>query len=395
MKVVIINRNDARGGAAIASFRLMEALCGEGIDARMIVNLKERDDERIAATGNKWNFYRERLDVWLANGHRRDTLFMLDPASRGGDLSKHPWVQEADAIVLGWINQGMLSLGDIKRLGELGKPLLWVMHDMWNCTGACHFTTTCERYKTLCSSCPLTGRQGEDITTDTWRRKLALYDAVPIRFVAVSHALAALCRQSSLMKERDITVISNPFPAHEYQWEREGDTHEITAAMGAARLDDPAKGLDTLSEALSLFEHQSPTLFSRLHLLLYGDIRDKAILDTIPCRHTHLGVVSDPNEVFRRADIVLSTSRFESFGYTLVEGLASGCLAVTTGNGGQSDIVNHLDNGFIAQDAAGIAQGLEWAALNRDNASRKALHDDIARRFGYSAIASRFLPLLH
>ena len=99
-KVVIINRNDNRGGAAIASFRLMEALCQAGVDARMIVAQKERDDDRIDAIGAKWPFYRERLDVWLKNGHRRDTLFMLDPATRGVDLMRHPWVKDAVAIVL-------------------------------------------------------------------------------------------------------------------------------------------------------------------------------------------------------------------------------------------------------------------------------------------------------
>ena len=37
MKVVILNTADAHGGAAIASWRLLHALVGEGVDARMLV----------------------------------------------------------------------------------------------------------------------------------------------------------------------------------------------------------------------------------------------------------------------------------------------------------------------------------------------------------------------
>ena len=394
-KVVIINRNDSRGGAAIASFRLMEALCQAGVDARMVVAQKERDDGRIDALSAKWPFYRERLDVWLANGHRRDTLFLLDPATRGVDLTRHPWVEAADAIVLGWINQGMLSLEGIERIAALGKPLLWVMHDMWNCTGACHYTVDCERYHNTCLACPIIGRDGDDITTATQRRKQRLYNTVPIRFVAVSHALAERCQASSLMRDSDITVIPNPFPAHEYQCQiTDDESDELVLAMGAARLDDPVKGLDTLREALAIVKRDSPALFARLRLLLFGDIRDKLLLDTLPCRHEYLGKVENPNEVFRCAHVALSTSRFESFGYTLVEGMASGCLAVTTGNGGQRDIVTHLINGYVANDAQGIADGIVWADDARHHITRQQQHDDIAARFGYPAIADRFLKLL-
>ena len=37
MKVVIVNKSDSTGGAAVVSYRLMEALCDAGVDARMHV----------------------------------------------------------------------------------------------------------------------------------------------------------------------------------------------------------------------------------------------------------------------------------------------------------------------------------------------------------------------
>ena len=52
MKVVILNTSDATGGAAIVSYRLMEALCRRGLDARMlVVNRTHSADERVDVAG--------------------------------------------------------------------------------------------------------------------------------------------------------------------------------------------------------------------------------------------------------------------------------------------------------------------------------------------------------
>lgn len=401
MKVVIINRSDHRGGAAIASARLMESLRLLGVDARMLVVDAAAPGDHVATVGstigNKWHFLSERLQVMCRNGFNRETLFMIDPATCGTDLSGHPWVRQADVIVLAWINQGMLSLRHIERLGKLGKPLVWVMHDMWCATGVCHHAGTCSKFCATCMACPLTGKRGNDLSTATQRRKAALYASVPIHFVAVSNWLAGRCSCSSLMAGCNISVIPNPFPASDYAWQRADSIggrpipkDKLVLAMGAARLDDPIKGFPTLIETM---RHLRPDVAQRVHLVLYGDIRDASLLKQIDVPTTFLGRISHPNEVLAAADVVLSTSHYETLPTTLVEGLASGCLAVTTGNGGQRDIVDHRVNGYIASDAATLADGIAWAAQERAAISRQALHDDIAARFGYDVIASRFEKL--
>ena len=125
MKVVIINRSDIIGGAAIASYRLLHAMLDSGVEARMLVIDKmQSDDAAVCTVGgklrNKWNFLAERMQVARCNGFKRETLFMIDPATHGLDLSQHPLVQQADVIVLAWINQGMLSLKGIGKLAALG-----------------------------------------------------------------------------------------------------------------------------------------------------------------------------------------------------------------------------------------------------------------------------------
>ena len=142
MNIVLINRSDLLGGAAIATTRLLHGLNKAGVSARMLVVDKRSDSDLVTRVGSgieqRYNFLGERLRIFTQNGFNRKTLFQIDTATHGTDVSQHPWVTEADVIVLGWINQGMLSLNNIERLLQLGKPVVWVMHDMWNCTGVCH-----------------------------------------------------------------------------------------------------------------------------------------------------------------------------------------------------------------------------------------------------------------
>ena len=403
MRVVIINRSDHLGGAAIASSRLAAALRQQGVDARMLVADRGTEGDHVAIAGSafarKKAFLTERWGIYWRNGRRRDTLFKIDTATHGLDVSRHPWVREADVIVLGWVNQGMLSLADVERLGKLGKPLVWVMHDMWNCTGLCHHAYECEAYHARCRACPLLGTEGDDLSTLTQARKATLYRRTTVQFVAVSQWLASCCQNSSLLRDKPVTVIGNPFAAGEFDWHRATDNPYGVApgskvfVMGAARLDDPVKGMDLLIAALRHLAQERHDVLQRMHLVLYGHLRDQSLLEQLPVAHTHLGYVTDVETVYRHADVVLSTSRYESCGYTLAEGMACGCVPVTTGQGGQVDIVRHLHDGYVTGSVApaDIARGIVWATVA--TLSRQVLHDTVAARFDAPIVAARFMEL--
>ena len=406
MKVVVINHSDMQGGAAIVSLRLVHALQDAGVDARMLVIDRQSDDALVGVMGgkwrNKWNFLAERLGVFLRNGLRRDTLFKIDTGSHGINLVSHPWVKEADVVCLNWVNQGTLSLKNVKQLAQAGKPLVWTMHDMWNCTGVCHYSFECERYKERCHSCPLLETKGNDLSTVIQEKKRRLYEQAPIHFVAVSHWLAECCRQSTSMRDSRLSVIYNAFPINDFDCTRlEGGFEGIPSdkkiiVMGARRLDVEVKGFKELIETSQYIARNKPELAARIHLVLYGDLHDKSLLGEIEIPCTYLGTIASTEQLsllYRHSDIVLSTALYENLPGTLIEGQASGCLPVTFGKGGQADIVEHLKTGYIAEykDAASVAQGIEWAI--DAGVSREFLHSEVERKFAASKIAQQYIDL--
>ena len=142
MRVLIINTSERMGGAAVAASRLMESLKNNGIKAKMLVRDKQTD--QISVVGlqrNWWQVWRvvwERIVIWKANRFKKNNLFAVDIANTGTDITSLPEFQQADVIHLHWVNQGMLSLNDIRKILKSGKPVVWTMHDMWHCTGICH-----------------------------------------------------------------------------------------------------------------------------------------------------------------------------------------------------------------------------------------------------------------
>lgn len=100
-------------------------------------------------------------------------LFEIDIANCGTDITSLPEFKWADVVHLNWINQGMLSLRNIRKIVKSGKPVVWTMHDMWQATGICHYSGGCMSYKTGCAGCPLLPDGGSryDLSNKIWRRK--------------------------------------------------------------------------------------------------------------------------------------------------------------------------------------------------------------------------------
>lgn len=408
IKVTLISHSDILGGASIVTYRLMYALRDAGVDARMVVFNSYTKDELVTQAAPRFQrgvtFFTERAGIALHNGFSRSRLFKVSTASTGLALSRHPWVRDADIIMLGWINQGLLSLRGIRRLGRLGKPIVWTMHDMWCLTGICHHAGECDRYTEQCGCCPFLGSHSpSDLSHRVWKRKMNLYNSTPITFIAVSNWLAECARRSSLLGKQDVRVIPNAFPVDSFFTKPTRrpaiiGQQENYILMGAARLDDPIKGLPMAIDALNYLFDNHPDIVNSSMVVFFGALNDRSILDNLRFPHIYIGTVNDARtlrQLFACADVVLSTSLYETLPTTLIEGLASGALPVTFGAGGQADIVDHMQNGYIARykDTRDIAQGIIWAIERKPD--RDALHEDVRRRFSSKTVADRYLRLFH
>lgn len=414
MKIALICKSDSTGGAAVVTFRLMNALRANGMDARMIVTEKKSGSPHVieAASQNKSlvPFLAERLRIFAGNGFNRKTLFRIDTASDGLPLHRIPFVREADVICLNWVNQGVVSLKGIRKLAALGKPLVWTMHDMWNMTGICHHAGYCQKFLGPCGECgdcPLLEYKASknDLSHKVWQHKRNLYDSVNINFVAVSTWLADTARKSSLMHDSDISVIPNAFDTTTISLPTKtavsGNRDSARIIFGAARIDDPVKDHHTLVEATKILADKYPQEAKRLELVTFGSLKDPDALKGVAIRHTHLGRISpeEIRDIYESGSVVVSTSEWETLPGTLIEGQAWGCVPVALDHGGQPDIIDHLSTGYLApwsdnrkENALRIAEGILWGINNR-NSVIQIMQQSVIEKFAENTVAEKYIRL--
>lgn len=334
------------------------------------------------------SYLAERFDIFTHNGFSRERLFKVSTARYGKKgIVKDILSSKPDAIVLGWINQGLLSLEQIEQLAQADIPLIWVMHDLWPMTGICHLPLGCKRFADECGRCKyLASDRSDDLSHQVWERKRHLYKWANIKFVAVSGWVEEMARKSSLLSDADIRVIHNVFPIEDY---RVGEKEPQLIVMGAARLDDPIKGLPQAIEALNRSG-------DGVRVEFFGEMRRPEMFNALTIGWRWHGPMGKAQliELMSSAKVVMSSSQTETFGLTLLEGQASGALAVSFDGGGQKDIIDHMRNGYLAKngDTADLARGLRWAL---DAAvSPEMLREDVAKRFSSKAIAEKFYALM-
>ena len=434
MKVVIINKSDSTGGAAVVSYRLMEALRKEGVDAYMLVCEKISNSPYVHLAANKMtiqrNFFTERLKIFISNGFNRKTLFKIDTGDEGLPLWRHPLVKNADAILLNWINQGMLSLKGVNKILRLGKPVVWTMHDMWCMTGICHHAGTCNHFKKECGDCPLLGAKAfpDDLSHKIHERKSHIFSDKDLMnkmaFVAVSSWLKSKAKESSLLYDRCVEVIPNAFDIKSISSPKKKNHDKVRILFGAARLDDPIKGLDTLRETSQILKKRFPDEAGNMEIAMFGNIKDSSMLRGFGLPLVMLGVLQGENEIrkaYEAADILVSASSYETLPGTLVEAQAYGCVPVSFNQGGQSDIIksgihhsssshakelSDLDLGIITRysenmeiRAHNLAEGIIKAlSIVQDKElhakTLQAMRVNVENSFSYHIVAQNYISLI-
>lgn len=306
MRVLIINTSEQIGGAAIAANRLMHALNAAEVNAQMLVLHKTSQSAKVLSIGKSWQkkytFMWERLVIWLNNFFSRKNLFTISIANTGFNITRLPAFQQADIIHLHWINQGMLSLHNIKEIINSGKPIVWTMHDMWECTAICHYAYTCDAFKSECRDCFFLRFPGKyDLANRVFKKKQRLFKNADLNIVTVSTWLAEQVRQSALLKEKKISVIPNTLSLSDFKMLDKEQCRKALALpdkylilFGAARLDNPIKGFDILLEAIRHLIATHKFNPEQLHLVIFGKIKHpEPVLPKIPVGYSDFGRIAD------------------------------------------------------------------------------------------------------
>ena len=392
MKVLIVNTSDRTGGAAIAAFRLFRALRNNGVDARMLVRDKKSDDPFVTQLKGgmklKWQFLRKRLVIWLKNKKRKKNLFGVDIANSGTDITRLDLFKEADIIHLHWVNQGFLSLNDIRAIVDSGKPVVWTMHDMWAFTGICHYSGDCLKYSNYCHNCPqLEHPSKKDLSYRVFQKKYGIqYSGRRIYYVACSRWLEQQARKSSILTGMMLTNIPNAIDTSVFcPADRKAMRDKLglpqdkkLLLFGSMKVSDKRKGVDYLASACQQIWKQFPAVGKNLGVVVFGK-KDERLAQMFPFPIYEMNYIDDEKklaEVYNAVDLFVTPSLQDNLPNTIVEAMACGIPCVGFNVGGIPQMIEHRHNGYIAgyKSAFDLANGILWGltTIDYDSVSRNA-----------------------
>ena len=414
IKALHISTSDIQGGAARAAFRLNQALNKLNVNSKMLVQFKAGDNinvESVAETKMQKGLakIRPHYDILPLKLYKNRQKTPFSVARTGVSIYRNKFVRETDLINLHWINGGFLSLKNISELGFLHKPLVWTLHDMWPFTGGCHYSGYCTKYKYKCGQCPiLNSSKDRDLTRRIWKKKNNYYKNLNLTIVTCSSWLAQCVKDSSLFKELRIEVIPNSVDINIFKPIKKEIARDILnlpqnkylILFGAvSATSDKRKGFSYLNKALNKIKITNSELKDKIELIVFGASYSEDI-DSLPFKTYFAGKLNDEYSLalyYSAVNIFVGPSLEEAFGMVYSEAMACSTPCVAFDYSGPKDIINHKQNGYLAEYKSidDLAQGICWMLEDKNrvmdlgrNARQKVLDN-----YTYDIVGNRYLKL--
>lgn len=385
IKILSICTSDNSGGASKAAYRIHLATKSQGLYSRMLVKYKTVIDADIMEIQNfkpknmLFDFYfyiqnkiQSRFQKYKWRKYIiKENVFMSD--LRSTPIYNSLQKVDYDILHLHWINLHFLDLNELKKVN---KPIIWTLHDCWPFTGVCHYFYNCNKYVNSCGSCHyLSSNDHNDLSYQIWIKKKEIYKKIKLHIVCPSSWLADAARKSSLFSNIPITVIPNSIDSNFYVPGNRKNAcialkldinknYILFSAMNA--INDKRKGLQKLEEALLLITKEIDT--SEYELLIVGADKPFETLE-LGINVKYLGQINSNSEmvlVYQSATITIVPSLSENLSNGIMESLSCGTPVIAFNIGGNSDLINHKVNGYLAEsfNVEDLAMGISWCIKN-------------------------------
>ncbi len=377
MKVVHISTTDY-GGAYRAAANISRAMNMCGVSSSVLVREKHSDEDVIPVCDTFGKLFLSKaknlFNLLCSRGEIVNDVF-------GTDITGRPEVQQADVIILHWINS-FISYSEVAKLCSMGKPVFWVMHDMWCFTGGCHYDSNCCGYINSC-------KDGRHCSIPA--AKMSVWSKADITFIGPSRWMTECAMQSSLLKLHKCITVKNPvdtgvfIPAAEDRIDG-----KKVILFGAMIPGDSRKGLDLLIKALERLDRD------KYRVIIFGNTSGMELSD-IKMDLKLLGNIQGNRkiaEAYNMADVFIIPSRQENLSNAVTEAMSCGIPTVAFDIGGMSDMIEHKRNGYLAKpfDTEDIACGIEYCAAHKDELGKYA-RQKTENEFSMKVIGDKYARL--
>ena len=356
------------GGAALAAFRIHNALCKNNIDSSLWVNQKNSDNQTVFSFRGPIRQQLQEIKRLISGGLVSRVLKTENKIIHSPQLFSSDWPERinkssADIVNLHWVCNEMLSIKDI---GKITKPLVWTFHDMWPVCGAEHYTLD-ERWRTgyYKNNRPV-GEARFDLNRFVWNRKVRNWKKAG-NVVAPSIWLSEIATKSVLFKDWETSIIQYPIDTEFWRPIEKNICRNLLdlpknlplIAIGNERgAKNLRKGFDLFVQAVK----EVNKLFGDFGVIIFGQKTKIPELDAIT-KCFYLGHLSDKISLrmaYSAADVFALPSKMDNLPLTVIESQSCNTPVVLYCTTGQQDLIIDNESGISVKpfDTSAFAEAL-------------------------------------
>ncbi len=410
MKIVSLSTFDTQGGAARAAYRLHQGLNQISVESWILSKLKYSQDPQVIGAKTTSGIEQIKTGLRLT----LDQLPLKLYRKRGEQLFSPNWLPykiipqinqlNPDIINLHWVGAGYVQ---IETLTKFNQPLVWTLHDMWSFTGGCHYNQECLKFTISCGACPQLGSsKDKDLSRQIWKRKYKAWQDLNLTVVTPSQWLANAAGASKLFANKKISVIPYGLDIETYRpidrttarkLLKLPTNKQLILFLSLSATSDRRKGFHLLQPALQQLSQTSWQ--SELELMVVGASEPKNP-PKLGFKSHYLGVLNDDLTLalaYSAADVFVAPSIQDNLPNTVLEAIACGTPCVAFDIGGMPDMIEHQQNGYLAQpyEVDDLAQGIRWTLEDRARTQKLSLRarEKAEQEFALSIQARRYQQL--
>jgi glycosyltransferase involved in cell wall biosynthesis len=397
MNIVHINFSDTYGGASIAAFRHHQAINkSQFAKSTMLVIDKQTQDKDVFCFAKGLRKFIQKI-FFLKLGNIITKIcspkIYFSFLFAGFDLSQNKIIQNADIIIIHWINPMTTSIYQVKKILKLNKPTYLFLHDMWYLTGGCHYSLECNMYQSNCGQCNkikvpyLAKLQFKE--KENWNKYSNLNILTPSTWLYNCTQKSKLFHDTPKYICRNLIDTQIFIPKNKNLCKKTLglSLNKKTIAFIATSIKNPVKGLNILLKSLSQLSEQE------YECLIIGSYNSK-IKENIPLKTIFTGYIKDESKlvnIYNAADFLIIPSIAENFPNVILEAMACGIPVIGFNIGGIPDLIQHKINGYISMNpnSEGLIEGIQWCSKKDyyDNLSINA-RESIVTKYSYENITN-------
>ncbi len=366
MKIAVFSSFVIEGGAPIAAYRLHKGLRESGQDSHFVVKVKSVVDPQVHPVVVP-NLKKRREEKAFFLLEKQVNKFMRTELSNTYFSVPYPTLvltgaellASADVFNLHWISK-FLSVESIAGLLNMGKPVVWTLHDQSPFTGGCHYSAGCEKFQENCRDCPQLKNDDFQFPFRVLKKKSRLWKQ-NLTIVAPSRWLADSAQKSRVFRDFRIEVIPNsletqaftPTPKKQAKQELGLNPDAFSLLLGAYTGFEKRKGYPEMLEALRFClkdkRFNKMNQAGLIEILAFGPPQDD--LDKFFMDIRSFGYITDHTrlaKVYSAADGFLLPSREDNLPNTMLEAMACATPVLSFEIGGMPDMIEHGKTGFMA-----------------------------------------------